>query len=90
MLERIRTELARLAANDVGVKQDEHFEPQAGTLMRISIGGAYWHVPPMALLEMLNSIPDGAGSEAIKERMGRDESIIWHGPSPAGTRDPNP
>lgn len=90
MLEQIRAELVRLAADDVGVKQDEQFEPQAGTLIRLSIGGAYWHLPPMALVEILNSIPDGAGSLAIKERMGRDENLIWHGPSPAGSRDLNP
>lgn len=90
MLEKIRAQLARLSAHDVGVEQDENFELQAGTLVRVSNGGAYWHLPPMALLEMLNSMPDGAGSSAIKERIGRDESIVWHGPSPDGSRDLNP
>lgn len=38
MLGKTRTELARLDAHNVGFEQDGNFEPQSGTLVRVSIG----------------------------------------------------
>jgi hypothetical protein len=53
MIEEIHYELKRLQAADVKIEMDEQFEPQAGTLAKITYAGALWHVVPAELLDLL-------------------------------------
>lgn len=43
MLESIRQELRRVGAEDMKVSMDEDFEPEAGPLLKVENGSAYWH-----------------------------------------------
>ncbi|MEZ6097783.1 MAG: hypothetical protein R3E01_02310 [Pirellulaceae bacterium] len=83
----LETELKRLDASDAFVELDEEFEPDAGKLVHLRIGGGYWHFLPGTLLPLLQNLPDKAGSEALNER---NASMVWHGPSPKGSRDTSP
>lgn len=87
MLSQIRAELKRLSASDVAVSLDDEFEPRAGTLVKIELDEAYWHLLPNDLLELLDDLPDDAGSEAVRTAIEKKGPFVWHGPSPEGSRD---
>lgn len=90
VIEQLGNELKRLDANDASVGLDDDFEPDAGKLVHLRIGGAYWHFLPGTLLPLLKRLPDKAGGEAIKQMIERNASMVWHGPSPKGSRDTSP
>lgn len=83
----IQNELTRLDAKDARVSLDPDFEPEAGTLAKLEIGEAYWHLLPQELLRIAQQVPDGAGSEKLKQAIEEDAAHVWHGPSPEGSRD---
>jgi hypothetical protein len=87
MLEKIGAELQRLSATEVWVELDDEFEPETGTLVKISYDGTFWHLLPGVLDEILAELPDGAGGEAIKQAIEGNAQAVWHGPSPEGSRD---
>jgi hypothetical protein len=87
MLTKIDLELRRLSAIDVRVEIDEDFEPETGRLVKVSHEGAFWHLLPGALEELLEELPDGAGGDAIKQAIEGKAHPVWHGPSPEGSRD---
>lgn len=87
MLTKIEVELRRLAASDVRIEIDGQFEPETGRLVKISYEGAYWHLLPGVIEELLAELPDGAGGEAIKQAIEGRVQAVWHGPSPDGSRD---
>ncbi|MEX0819581.1 MAG: hypothetical protein WD070_08300 [Pirellulaceae bacterium] len=87
MLEKLEMELQRLSATEVQVELDDEFEPKAGTLVKVSFDGSFWHLLPGELDEILAELPDGAGREAIKQAIERNAQAVWHGPAPKGSRD---
>jgi hypothetical protein len=87
MLKRINDELKRLDALDAEATLDENFEPNAGTLLKIQIEDSYWHLLPNTFLELLVKLPDGVGSEVIRQTIEAEASFVWHGPSPKDSRD---
>lgn len=90
MLDNIKEHLARIAAHDVVVTRNDEFEPDAGPLVKVELEGAYWHLAPTAFEQLLEAIPDGAGSEAVREAIEKKAPFVWHGPSPKGSRDTSP
>ena len=87
MLTQIRAELTRLSADDVVVFLDSEFEPRAGTLVKIQLGEAYWHLLPEHFLQLLTELPSRAGSEAVRVAIEKHGTFVWHGPAPTGSRD---
>jgi len=87
MLDEIRAELGRLAAKSVRVRMDTEFEPKAGPLVKVEIDSAYWHLPPQDFSKLLEELPDGVGSEAVKVAIEKKATSVWHGPAPHGSRD---
>lgn len=87
MLDDIRAELARLAADDVVVALDDEFDPDVGTLLRIERDDAYWHLLPENFLALLKELPDGAGSAAVHRVIEKKGVGVWHGPAPEDSRD---
>lgn len=87
MLEKIGAELQRLSATEVLVELDDEFEPDTGTLVKVSFDGTFWHLLPGALEELLTELPERAGAEAIKQAIEGKAQAVWHGPSPEGSRD---
>ena len=87
MLPEIRAQLARLSADDVVVSLDSEFEPRAGTLVKIELGEAYWHLLPEQFLQLLTELPPRAGSEAVRIAIEKHGTFVWHGPAPTGSRD---
>jgi hypothetical protein len=87
MLDRIKAELVRVAATDLEVALDDDFEPAAGTLLRVAREAAYWHLPPEQFLLLLRDLPSGAGSDKVHRAIESRATAVWHGPSPAGSRD---
>ena len=83
-------ELQRIDAQDVKFSLDEEFDPQAGTLLKVAIGTAYWHLMPEEFHSIIRDIPDGSGSEALKRAIETEAMHVWHGPSPTQTRDTSP
>mgnify|MGYP007073391473 CR=1 FL=1 len=90
MLQAIQTELGRLNATDTFVALDRTFEPEAGELVAVDIGEASWHMLPGVFLALLREMPDNAGSEAIQTAIEKDAILVWHDPSPKGSRDTSP
>jgi len=90
VMELLRAELKRIGAEDAIIRIDEEFEPEAGPLIYLEIEPAYWHFLPGSLLPLLQELADGAGSEAIKEAIERNASMVWHGPAPEDSRDTSP
>jgi len=90
MLDQTIRELTRLKATDVRVELDDRFEPAVGTLVKVAYQGAYWHLLPGALTELLVQLPDGAGGEAVKQAIEGKAQFVWHGPSPKGSRATSP
>jgi hypothetical protein len=86
-MEQLENELKRLGASDASVTLDEEFEPSAGSLVYLRVGTAYWHFLPGSLLPLLQRLPNNAGNEAIKQMIERNATMVWHGPSPKGSRD---
>lgn len=87
MLEKLKMELQRLSAPEVQVELDVEFEPKAGTLVKVTFDGSFWHLLPGELDEILAGLPDGAGGDAIKQAIEGNAQSVWHGPSPKGSRD---
>jgi hypothetical protein len=87
MLHEIHAELKRVSAGDVVVSLDDKFEPRAGTLVKIELDDAYWHLQPNDFLELLEDLPADAGSEAVHRAIEKKGPFVWHGPSPEGSRD---
>ena len=87
MLDKIEAELRRLSADRISLRLDDEFEPNVGTLLRIQLGEAYWHMPPEHFLELLKDLPGGLGNEATRRAIERKATFVWHGPSPEGSRD---
>lgn len=90
MFEEIQHELARLRAKAVRVSMDAEFEPEAGELVKVELGSAYWHLLPSDFLQLIQQLPDGAGAKAIKKEIERKAPKVWHGPAPEGSRDASP
>jgi hypothetical protein len=90
IIEEVEAELQRLGASKAVVKIDEEFEPAAGRLVYFQMGIAYWHFLPGALLLLLRELPDNAGYDAIRQSIERNATVVWHGPSPKGSRDTSP
>ena len=80
-------ELQRIEADEVCLSIDEHFEPQAGALLKVEIGSAYWHMWPEEFRALLQEIPDRAGLDAVHRAIERHTMHVWHGPAPRGSRD---
>jgi hypothetical protein len=89
-LQEERDQLERLDAQDVQLALDDQFEPEAGILLRVEVGLAFWHLPPGEFHRLIRDLPDGAGSEAIKQTIEADAMHVWHGPSPPRSRDSTP
>lgn len=86
-LQQIKSELRRLGATEATATLDDEFAPEAGELVKVEIEGAYWHLLPDRFLRLLNDLPDGAGSEAIRTAIAQNAIVVWHGPAPEGSRD---
>jgi hypothetical protein len=80
-------ELKRLNAEDVQLSLDGDFEPSAGTLLKVEVGLAFWHLPIDDFNQLISEIPDGCGGEAIKRAIETHALHVWHGPSPTQMRD---
>lgn len=90
-LTRSRQELARIGAErDVSLELDREFEPKFGELMKVTIGGAYWHLVPEHLLELLGDVPDDGGAETLKRVIESKATLVWHGPADGPGREGQP
>lgn len=87
MLDKIKSELRRLDAANTNVSLDDDFEPAVGTLLKVEIDGAHWHLQPPEFLELLEQLPAGAGSDEIRQMIEAKATTVWHGPSPKDSRD---
>lgn len=87
LLKKLENELARLGAEQAHVEMDDDFEPAAGTLVKLELGGADWHFLPGELLKLLEQLPDSVGAETIKQAIEKEATKVWHGPSPKDSRD---
>ena len=87
VLERIREELRRIAAEEIEVMLDAEFEPETGELVRIEHEQAYWHLFPQDFEALLKDLPDGVGAERVRGAIEFDAIHVWHGPSPQDSRD---
>ena len=90
ILRELQAELERLDAQDVQLALDDQFEPEAGALLRVEIGLAFWHLPPEEFQSLTRDLSAGAGSEAVKEVIEARAMHVWHGPSPRLSRDTSP
>lgn len=90
MLQRIESQLRRLSATDIRASLDDEFAPETGTLVKLKLGDAYWHLLPDHLLDVLKELPACAGSEAVREAIEKKATYVWHGPAPKGSRDTSP
>ncbi|MEX2114641.1 MAG: hypothetical protein WD845_15715 [Pirellulales bacterium] len=87
MLDVIRSELERVAACEIRIRLDDEFEPQVGTLLRVELGSAYWHLLPEHFLDLLKDLEAQSGSETVRRAIEMHAVSVWHGPSPQGSRD---
>lgn len=87
MISEIKSELVRLNAKEVVVREDDDFEPEAGPLVEVEYEGAHWHLLPEEFLELLRSLPDGAGADAVHRVIEAEGHAVWHGPAPPESRD---
>jgi hypothetical protein len=87
MNNRIHQQLARLRATEIDVQRDSNFEPRAGTLLRIVFQGSEWRLLPGEFADLLGTLPDGAGSEAVKRVIEQRGHHVWRGPEPPRSRD---
>ena len=86
-ISQIRDELKRLAIKNGRATLDPEFEPEAGELVKLEIGAAYWHLLPKELLNLMQDLPGGAGDEQLKRAIEQSAAHVWHGPAPEGSRD---
>lgn len=86
-LRRLADQLQRVGAAEVKLSLDDEFEPKYGTLLRVEIGQAYWHLPVQDFQRILEGLHDNTGSEAIKRAIESKASHVWHGPAPRQNRD---
>src|SRR5687767_9570147 len=82
MVQRFNSELRRLGAEDAEVELDYDFEPKTGPLARLQVGDAYWHFLSADLLQLLEPLPDNAGSDAILQTIEQNATTVWHGRAP--------
>ena len=87
MLEQIQGELRRLGAKSLRASLDREFAPEAGELVKVVLGSAYWHLPPAEFLHLLSELPSGAGDEAVRAAIEKKGTHVWHGPAPRDSRD---
>ena len=87
VLDQIRTELARANAKEMKATLDPHFEPETGELVKVEHDKAYWHLLPQDLAALLETLPDGAGTDRVRAAIESDTIRVWHGPSPKDSRD---
>ena len=87
IVDQLENELRRLSAGDACVWLDYEFEPETGPLIRLQIGDPYWHFLTLDLIQLLESLPDGVGSDVIKQAIEQGATTVWHGPAPQGSRD---
>jgi hypothetical protein len=90
MLDDIHAELRRVSAHQVRATLDDDFEPDVGTMLRVELDIAYWHLLPEHFLELLKELPDGAGSDEVHRAIEARAASVWHGPSPKDSRDTSP
>lgn len=81
-LRRIAEQVVRVAGAGVSIRMDEEFEPAAGPLIEVAIGGAFWHLYPDQFLALLKEMPDHAGADAVKQAIESNAQHVWHGPAP--------
>ena len=90
ILSQIGSELGRIGAGNVNIELDDDFEPETGTLVKITMDDdAYWHLLPGEFLDLLKDIPAKAGSEAVKTAIETKGTNVWRGPAPESDRDNN-
>lgn len=87
MLQEIQMQLTRLSADAIQIALDDDFEPETGTLLRVELDDAYWHLLPEDFLELLKELPDGAGADRVHRAIETGAMHVWHGPSPKDSRD---
>lgn len=87
VLAEIRTQLSRLDAEEFHTELDHEFEPETGPLLAVAFDGADWHLFPADFLNLLSDLPDGVGPHEVKIAIEDRVAILWHGPSPPGSRD---
>ena len=77
LLDELSSELGRLNADDVQLSLDYNFEPKTGTLLKVEIGLAFWHILPEEFQAILSDLPDGASSDAIKRVIEMGTMHVW-------------
>jgi len=87
MLNDIQAELKRISAHQVHVTLDDDFKPDAGTLVRIQRGDAYWHMSPEQFLAILQDLSPEAGDEGVQRAIETKGQQVWHGPATETTRE---
>jgi hypothetical protein len=90
LIEQLQNELTRLDVREGQVSMDRQFEPSVGKLVFLKIGEADWHLVPGTLLPLLRGLPDHVGGDAVKKAIESHADMVWHGPSPEGSRDTSP
>lgn len=86
-LHEITAQLQRLKAPEIRVNLDSRFEPETGVLLKVEYEDAHWHMLPQDFRNLLFELPDGAGVYVIHQAIETGVAHVWHGPSPAGSRD---
>jgi hypothetical protein len=74
MFDEIRAELARLNAADVQLEADSRKDPNQVELVKITIGERSCTVQISGLINMLRSLPDGAGENAVETALEQEAS----------------
>lgn len=87
MLERIKSELQRIGASVITVREDRRFEPDVKDLVHVKYDQAEWHLMTQQFAELLEEIPDGAGAESVHHAIEQHAQIVWHGAEPENSRD---
>lgn len=82
LLDERSSELSRLNAEGVQLSLDDDFEPKVGTLLKVEVGLAFWHILPEEFRTIVGDLPDGADSDAIKKAIEMSAMHVWHGPAP--------
>ncbi len=87
MLERIKSQLRRIAASEFSVREDRSFEPAVEDLVHVQYDQAEWHLIAPQFAKLLEEVPTGAGAEAVRHAIEQHANIVWHGPQPERSRD---
>ena len=83
MLSNIQKNLSRVGATNLKVSLDTVFEPDIGPLLKVENGSAYWHLLPITFQQILDELPDHAGSDAVHQAIETNALPVWHGTAPA-------